>query len=207
MFAPISIMTDMSKEVVLLIYFFIGIGFGFFLERGGFGNSKVMALQFYFRDMTVFKVMFTAIITGMTGLILMNSAGWLDLGSIYMNKTFLWPGIVGGLIMGIGFVVGGYCPGTSIVGLSTLKMDALFYIAGAGFGMFVFGEAVPYFEKFFKSGLMADNGTITIYKAVGISSGLVAFIIIIIALLGFWGSEKAEKYFRNKDKEIGNEIV
>lgn len=205
MFAPISIMSDMSKEIVLLIYFFIGIGFGFSLERGGFGNSKVMAHQFYFRDMTVFKVMFTAIITGMTGLILLNAAGWLDLGSIYMNKTFIWPGIVGGVIMGIGFVVGGYCPGTSIVGLSTLKMDALFYIAGSLFGMFIFGEAVPYFEKFFYSGLMAENGTITIQKATGLSTGLVAFIIIIIALLGFWGSEKAEKYFDKK--EIKNETI
>ncbi len=205
MFAPISIMTDMSKEMVLLIYFFIGIGFGFFLERGGLGNSKVMALQFYFRNMTVFKVMFTAIITGMTGLILLNAVGWLDLGSIYMNKSFLWPGIVGGLVMGVGFAVGGYCPGTSIVGLSTLKMDALFYILGSLFGMFIFGETVPYFEKFFKSGLMADNGTITIQKYFGMSSGLVAFIVIIIALLGFWGSEKVEKYFR--DKETKNEIV
>ncbi len=195
MFAPISVMSDFSNELVFLIYFLIGIGFGFALERGGFGNSRVMALHFYFRNMTVFKVMFTAIITGMSGLIILNAFGWLDLGSIYINTTYLWPGIVGGIIMGVGFVVGGYCPGTSIVGLSTLKTDALFYLAGAFFGMFIFGETVPLFKDFFNSGLMANNGKISISDATGIDTGIIAFAIIIIALLGFWGSEKAESYF------------
>lgn len=108
MFAPLEITYDFSLEISLLIGFLIGIGFGFFLERGGFGNSRKLALQFYFRDLTVFKVMFTAIVTAMTGMIFFNAFGWLDLDSIYINPTYLWPGIVGGLIMGAGFVIGGY---------------------------------------------------------------------------------------------------
>ena len=47
----------------------IGMAFGFVLERAGFGSSRKLAGIFYLRDMTVLKVMFTAVITAMLGLI------------------------------------------------------------------------------------------------------------------------------------------
>lgn len=193
MVAPIELMFNIQEGISLVMAFIIGIGFGFFLERGGFGNSRKLALQFYFRDLTVFKVMFTAIITAMTGLILFNGFGWLDLRLIYINPTYLWSGIVGGLIMGAGFVIGGYCPGTSFVGLATLKTDALFYIIGAYLGMFVFGEIIPSLYTFFTSGFLGD--ALTVPKVLGVSPGVVGFVVILIALGGFWGSETLEKKF------------
>ena len=36
----------------------IGIAFGFFLERAGFGSSRKLTGVFYFKDMAVIKVMF-----------------------------------------------------------------------------------------------------------------------------------------------------
>lgn len=197
MFAPLELIFNVKDEISLVLAFIIGIGFGFFLERGGFGNSRKLALQFYFRDLTVFKVMFTAIITAMTGLILFNAFGWLDLELIYINPTYLWSGIVGGLIMGAGFVIGGYCPGTSFVGLVTLKTDALFYIAGAFLGMFVFGEIIPSLYDFFTGGFMGDS--LTLPGVLGVSPGVVGFIVILIALGGFWGSEFLEKKFAKKE--------
>jgi uncharacterized protein len=191
MIAPLEAIFSIGNELSLILAFIIGIGFGFFLERGGFGNSRKLALQFYFKDMTVFKVMFTAIITAMTGLILFNAFGFLDLELIYINPTFIWPGIIGGLIMGAGFVIGGYCPGTSFVGLATLKTDALFYLIGAFFGMFVFGEMFPAIDIFFTSGFMGDS--LTLPKFLGVSPGVVGAVVIVIALLGFWGSEIIEK--------------
>ncbi|MCK4766435.1 MAG: YeeE/YedE family protein [Candidatus Aminicenantes bacterium] len=193
MFAPLEVISNFKEELSLIIAFFIGIGFGFFLEQGGFGNSRKLALQFYFRDMTVFKVMFTAIITAMTGLILFNGFGWIDLELIYINPTYLWPGIIGGLIMGAGFVIGGYCPGTSFVGLVTLKTDALFYLIGAFFGIFVFGEIIPSFYGFFNSGFLGDS--LTLHKALGVSAGVIGFFVILMALGGFWGAETLEKKF------------
>jgi len=193
MFAPIELIFNVQEEISLVMAFVIGIGFGFFLERGGFGNSRKLALQFYFRDLTVFKVMFTAIITAMTGLILFNGFGWLDFQLIYINPTYLWSGIVGGLIMGAGFVVGGYCPGTSFVGLATLKTDALFYLAGAFLGMFVFGEIIPFLNTFFTSGFLGN--TLTVPGFLGVSPGVVGFVVILMALAGFWGSEVLEKKF------------
>lgn len=193
MFAPLEIIFNVKAEMSLIIAFVIGTGFGFFLERGGFGNSRKLALQFYFKDMTVFKVMFTAIITAMTGLILFNGFGWLDLELIFINPTYLWSGVVGGLIMGAGFVIGGYCPGTSFVGLATLKTDAIFYLIGAFLGMFVFGEVVPMIQGLFTGGFLGD--TLTLPKLLGVSPGVVGFVVILIALGGFWGSEVLEKKF------------
>ncbi|MCP4146708.1 MAG: YeeE/YedE family protein [bacterium] len=197
MFAPLEVIGEFKEGFSLLIAFVIGIGFGFFLEQGGFGNSRKLALQFYFRDLTVFKVMFTAIITAMTGLILFNAFGWLDLDMVYINPTYIWPGIIGGLIMGAGFVIGGYCPGTSFVGLATLKTDAIFYLIGAFFGIFIFGELVPMFYGFFTSGFQGDS--LTLPKVLGVSTGVVGFAVILMALGGFWGSEILEKKFAKQE--------
>ena len=192
MFAPLAVLQEWTSGTNYIVAFIIGIGFGLALESAGFGNSRKLALQFYFKDLTVFKVMFTAIITAMAGLIFGDAFGWIDLSSIYINPTYLWPGIVGGLIMGIGFAVGGYCPGTSFAGLATLKVDALFYIIGAMGGMFIFGEIAPFIESFFMSGSM---GTVTLYEVLGVSGGTVGFVVVLIALGGFWGSEWVEKKF------------
>ena len=195
MFAPIEVMNEWGTGISYLIAFLIGIGFGFFLERAGFGNSRKLALQFYFRDLTVFKVMFTAIITAMTGLIFFNAFGWLDLELIYINPTYLWPGIVGGLIMGVGFAIGGYCPGTSVVGMATLKTDALFYLMGALMGMFVFGEIAPLIDSFMNGSASGFMGEITLDQILGLSSGLIGFFVILMAPGGFWGAEWLEKKF------------
>ncbi len=106
----------------------IGIGFGFFLEQAGFGSARKLTNQFYFKDMAVFRVMFTAIVTAMLGLFYLSALGWVDLSLVYISPTYLWPQIVGGLLLGVGFIVGGYCPGTSMVAVATGKLDALVFV-------------------------------------------------------------------------------
>jgi len=193
MIAPFAVLHEWSNGINYVFAFIIGIGFGWALEAAGFGNSKKLAWQFYFRDLTVFKVMFTAIVTAMTGIIYLDAFGMLDVSNIGINPTYLWSGIAGGLIMGIGFAIGGYCPGTSFTGLATLKIDAIFYIIGALIGMFFFGEIAPLIEPFYGGKYSGDMGTITIYKFLGVSAGAVGFIVLIIALAGFYGAEWIEK--------------
>ena len=144
--------------------------------------------------------MFTAIITAMTGIIFFDSFGWIDMSNISINPTYLWPGIAGGLIMGAGFVIGGYCPGTSFAGLATLKIDALFYIIGALLGMFIFGEVAPFIEPFYSGKYSGFMGNVTIYKFFGISAGVIGFFVMLVALGGFYGAEWAEK-------KTGNNII
>ena len=103
-----------GDETSLVVAFAIGIGFGFFLERAGFGSARKLVSQFYLNDLAVFKVMFTAIVTAMLGVTYLAWAGVLDLSLVYLVPTYWIPQVAGGLLLGVGFVVGGYCPGTSV---------------------------------------------------------------------------------------------
>lgn len=171
------------------IYAVIGIAFGMTLESAGFGNSKLLAAQFYFKDMRVFKVMFTAIIVAMTLVFLSSALGLLDYNLIWVPPTYLWPGIVGGLIMGVGFIVGGFCPGTSLVGLATGKLDAFMFVFGVLFGIFMFGETVGSFATFFDS---SNMGRFTLPELFNASYGVVVLSIVVVALVLFVLSEKVE---------------
>ena len=91
-----------------LIFGLIGFAFGFVLESSGFGNSKILAAQFYFKNLTVLKVMFTAIVVGMVLLFAMIGLGLLDYNAIWVNPTYLASGVIGGLVMGVGFIIGGF---------------------------------------------------------------------------------------------------
>lgn len=193
MFAPLFKYGLFGEEVGFIFAFVLGILFGFTLERAGFSSSRKLALQFYFRDMTVLKVMFTAIVVAMVGLLYMNLAGILDISLVYLNPTYLWPQLLGGLIMGAGFVIGGFCPGTSMVASAIGKIDGMLYVIGALFGMLIFGETFPLFESFAQSGALGD---VTISSWLGIRPGVVAFLVILMALGMFWGAEWLERKYR-----------
>jgi len=171
------------------VYLAIGFGFGAVLESAGFGNSKKLAAQFYFKDLTVFKVMFTAIIVACTLVFLSSALGLLDYNLVWVPPTYLWPGIVGGLIMGVGFIVGGFCPGTSLVGMVTGKIDGLFFVLGVLFGIFLFGETVSSFALFYDSSYL---GRFTLPEWLGLDYGVVVLGVVLMALAMFWGAERVE---------------
>jgi hypothetical protein len=171
------------------VYGLIGVFFGAVLETAGFGNSMKLAAQFYFKDLTVFKVMFTAIIVACTLVFLSSAIGLLDYNLVWVPPTYLWPGIVGGLIMGAGFIVGGFCPGTSLVAMATGKVDGLFFVLGVLTGIFVFGETVASFAVFFDSSYM---GRFTLPDLFGVDYGLVVVAVVLMALFMFWGAERIE---------------
>ena len=195
----------------------VGFGFGAVLEASGFGDSRRLAAQFYLRDMTVLKVMFGAIITAATLIVLGNALGLVEFGRLYVNYTYLWPQIAGGLIMGVGFIVGGFCPGTSVVAASTLKIDGMVFLLGVAFGIFLFGESVPLYEKFYESGAM---GRFTVADWLSIDLGWALLGVVLFALLLFYAGELAEAVFgkgqawkdvrlmpSNRGKIIGATIV
>jgi len=171
------------------VYLLIGVLFGATLEMAGFGNSRKLAAQFYFKDLTVFKVMFTAIVVACALVFLSSAVGLLDYNLVWVPPTYLWPGIVGGLIMGVGFIVGGFCPGTSLVAMATGKIDGVFFVMGVLAGIFLFGETVSSFAVFFESSYM---GRFTLPELFGVSYGVVVLAVILMALIMFWGGEKLE---------------
>jgi len=180
------------------VYAVIGIAFGMTLESAGFGNSKLLAAQFYFKDMRVFKVMFTAIIVAMTLIFLASGLDLLDYNLIWVPPTYLWPGIVGGLIMGVGFIIGGFCPGTSLVGMATGKLDAVMFVLGVLFGIYLFGETVGSFATFFDSSYM---GRFTLPELFNTSYGVVVVSIVVVALILFVIAEKVEAMINGEPKK------
>lgn len=167
------------------VYLGIGFAFGFILESSGFGDSRRLAGQFYFTDLAVLKVMFTAVAVCMVLLFWAVALGWLDYHDVWVNPTYLWPGIVGGLIMGVGFVLGGYCPGTSLVSMATLKVDGMFFVVGVAAGIALFGDTVTLFAPFWHS---SDMGRFTLPEWLGLDTGMVVLIIVCMALFMFWGA-------------------
>jgi len=172
-----------------LVSLLIGVAFGVVLELAGFGNSTKLAAQFYFRDMTVLKVMFTGIVTAALLIFLSSALGFLDFSKIYVNQTFLWPGIVGGLVMGVGFVIGGYCPGTSAVSAASLKLDGMAFLGGTVVGAGLFGETVQSYSRFWSS---SYTERILVSDWLGWSVGATVVGVTVMAIAMFYAAEKTE---------------
>ncbi|MBE0673776.1 MAG: YeeE/YedE family protein [Bacteroidales bacterium] len=198
---PLNLYTDMPLWLDLLIAFFIGTGFGFALEQAGFSSGRKLVGMFYGYDTTVIKVFFTAAIVALVGSQFLSFFGLLDLGSVYVNEYYVMPAIIGGVIMGAGFIMGGYCPGTGLSAMSIGKIDALFFFFGGLAGAFLFAETYPLIEEFAVS---SYKGPVRIDEALGMSTGFFILLLIVVAVAMFWLAEKAEKRFARPD--ITNEL-
>ena len=176
--------------------FLIGIGFGFVLEGSGFSSSRKLAGVFYGYDTVVLKVFFTAAITAMVGLLFMSLFGWINLDLVYINPTYLPSAIAGGVIMGAGFIMGGFCPGTSFCGMAIGKIDAMLFVAGLFVGVLIFTEGYSLWEDFYQSGF---KGIPKLSESLGLSDGLLAFGVIVVAIGMFYVGEWAEKRFPRKE--------
>ena len=159
----------------------IGFIFGFALFHAGFTDSRRIAWAFYFKDVGVPIVMFSAIATGMIGLWGMSLIGFLDISMVYMLPTYLLPMVVGGLLFGVGMVIGGYCPGTAIAAIATGKIDALIFIVGFLIGSLVFGDFFPVWGDFFNSNYM---GAFRLDQWLGIGLGSMVLIVLLVAIAG-----------------------
>ena len=172
----------------------IGIVFGWFLERGGLGNARKLAGQFYLTDFTVMKVMFSAIITAMLGLFWLAWAGLLDLTRVYIPETFIVPQLVGGLLFGAGFILAGLCPGTACVAAATGRRDGLTAVGGLLVGVFLFAEIAPRVRAFHDS---TSRGALTLPDALHLPHGVVVFAIVAVALAAFAVAERIEQRARD----------
>lgn len=169
---------EMSDAASLGLALLFGIFFGLSLERSGLGDPHKLTGVFYFRDFTVPKVMFTAIVIASTGIYLLADLDLVDLGRVYIIPTFFWPQLVGGLLFGVGFVVSGYCPGTAVTGFASGRLDALVTMAGISAGSFLFAAFYPMLEKFY---LSSDMGVVTVPGLLGVNHWVVIVALILMA--------------------------
>jgi hypothetical protein len=186
-----------GEEGSLLVAFAIGLGFGFFLERAGFGSARKLVAQFYLNDLAVFKVMFTAIVTAMLGVTYLGWMGVLDLSLVYMVPTYWTAQVVGGLLLGVGFVAGGYCPGTSVAAVATGRIDGLAYVLGVVAGTATFAGLYPVLRGLYLAG---SAGVKTLPEMLHLPYGVVVFGVVLMALAGFHGAGRLEARFAAKER-------
>jgi uncharacterized membrane protein YedE/YeeE len=160
----------------------VGLAFGFWLERAGFGSSRKLAAIFYLRDFAVVQVMFTAVATAAFGLAALDSAGLVDAARVYRMETLLGPQVLGGLIFGAGFVIGGWCPGTALVGIASGKLDALVFIGATLVGSLAYAALWPQLAPLQDVGAC---GLVTLPQLLHLSPLAVAAIVVVVALAAF----------------------
>jgi hypothetical protein len=189
---PLSSTMDLTLTTSLALAGIIGIAFGFCLEKAGFGSARKLVTVFYLYDMAVVKVMFTAIVTAMAGLVVLSSAGVLAMPELYVEPTNYPAAIIGGLVFGAGFVIGGYCPGTSVAACATGRLDGLAFVLGIFVASYAYAELFTGLDAWIAQFAHPDQ---TLPALTGIPAGwfVVAFVAI-LALAG-WGMSAAERRF------------
>lgn len=193
---PVVTLSGLPEWVDLMFAILIGIGFGFALEQAGFSSSRKLAGMFYGYDTTVIKVFFTAAIVALVGSQFLSYFGLLDLNLVFVNEFYVGASIIGGIIMGAGFIMGGFCPGTGLSAMSIGKIDAMVFAAGGLTGAFLFAETYPSIQKLANGNY---RGPVRIDEALGISPGLFILLLIASAVAMFWIAEKSEKRFARPD--------
>ena len=185
----------LDQPIGLLMALVVGVGFGFWLDRAGFGSSRKLTAIFYLRDFAVLKVMFSAMATAAVGLQLLAALGYVDLAALFVPPSIVWPQAVGGLLFGLGFVAGGWCPGTAAVGVASGKFDALVFLLGAGLGSLAFAGVQPQLGGFLQAGACAVGA---LPEQLGVSGMNGALALLAVALVSFVVAGKVETWAQRR---------
>jgi len=189
---PLSSFHEFSAAQSLAIAVALGFGFGFCLERAGFGSARKLTAVFYLYDMAVVKVMFSAIVTAMAGIFVLSATGLLDLGELYVEPTHYAAQAIGGVLFGAGFIVGGYCPGTSIAAMATGRKDGLLFALGMLAGVYAYAELTPGIDTWIKD---SAQGALTLPELTGVGAGWWTLAFVAFLAFAAWGMGLAERRF------------
>ena len=189
---PMEIIPAEWNNVIALL---LGMAFGIVMEGSGFSSSRKIVGLFYGYDFTVIRVFLTATITAAIGILYFNYMGWINMSLIYIHPTYLYGAIIGGILMGLGFITGGYCPGTSLIAVGIGKIDAIFFTIGLIIGIFFFSEAFAMFEGVYNDKYL---GHVTVTEMFEVSPALFIFAFTLIAVAAFYVST----LIRRKVKEV-----
>ena len=173
----------------------LGALFGAVLDRVGATNPNKIINMLRLTDLSLMKIILGAIGIASVGLFSGLELGFIDVGHLSVKSAYVGV-IVGGALLGLGFAIAGYCPGTGLTALATGRKDALYFTLGGLLGAFLFMVTFGYI----KDGFLFDKiegGSVTLgliegskYEAVfagvsGSTLGLglgVAFILIALLL-------------------------
>ncbi|MBN2741174.1 MAG: YeeE/YedE family protein [Rhodobacteraceae bacterium] len=160
-----------------------GVLFGYALEAAGFGSPRKLTAQFSLRDFSVFKVMFTAVLVSAIGLYILRSMGMMAGNAVFIPTLFFWAILAGGLLIGAGFALGGYCPGTSVVGVASGRIDAVVFGVGMVLGTSAFAWVYEPLMGFYMAG--QGPAAQTLPQLFGLPEWVVLLVLVILAAVGF----------------------
>ena len=121
--------------MTLLYALLVGIVMGALIQRVGASSPKMILAALRLEDLTIIKFMATTIAVGSVLTYLLNLGMPMHLD---VKPTYAIGVAVGGLIFGAGFAIGGYCPGTCVVGIAEGRKDGWVALLGGVVGASVF---------------------------------------------------------------------
>jgi uncharacterized protein len=168
-----------------------GILFGYVLEAAGFGSARKLTGQFSLKDFAVFKVMFTAVLFVAIGLYLLRLGGVIGDNAVFIPTLFFWAIAAGGVLIGAGFALGGYCPGTSVVGVASGRIDALVFVVGMVVGTSVFAYLFDPLMDFYFAAKGPDAQRLP--DLLGLPEWQILSALVAVAIVGFVLGSKLER--------------
>ncbi|HOO51747.1 MAG TPA: YeeE/YedE thiosulfate transporter family protein [Alphaproteobacteria bacterium] len=115
----------------------LGLLFGFALNRVGATNPQNIINMLRLRDTFLMKAIMLGI--GIAAVLLFGGlmAGLVDPSHISIKKAY-WGVMLGGALLGTGFALAGYCPGTGLAAAATGRKDAVIFVIGGLLGAFAY---------------------------------------------------------------------
>ena len=182
----------MSIFLAILLGIVMGIVFGFALEKSKVFDPATIVGQFQFRNFTMLKVFLSAIATG---LVVFSIFFLLGFDRLTWKTTIISTDIIGGLLLGIGTVIAGACPGTVFAQIGAGYRDAWLTLLGAITGAVIFVKIKPFVLSLL--GTPWPNEKITLEELLGLNFWSVALVFIIFIIGTLYLIEK--KFPSNKD--------
>lgn len=140
----------MSSIVLAVI---IGGAFGFALDRVGASNPGYIINMLRLTNLHLMKTILLGI--GVASFLVFGSLLIGVVDPAHLSVKAAYGGVfLGGLLLGTGFAMSGYCPGTGIAALATGRKDALFFVLG---GLAGAGAYMVSFSAVESTGLLDDT--------------------------------------------------
>jgi uncharacterized protein len=172
-----------NASLVLAVVF--GFIFGLLLQRGRVANYNTIVNQFCLKDFTVLKVMFTAIIVGGIGVLVLNRMGY---AAYHIKPANMLGVVLGAGIFGVGMVTYGYCPGTGVAAVATGSVHALIGFAGMLVGGILYALSFSWVKEHILN--VAALGKLRLPDITGIADWIWFIILIAIAAIVFFTIER-----------------
>lgn len=172
---------EITGTARLVLGLVIGILFGFILQKAQVTKYQKIVSFFRWSDLTVQKVMFSAILSGMIGVYALHDLGLVNL---HIKPALFGANILGGLIFGVGMLLLGFCPGTCAAAFGEGRLDGLFRgIVGILIGAALYSEVFPFIQNNLLK--LGDYGKLTVPTLLGVDPWIVIvpFAIVVSGIL------------------------